>query len=70
MALAKEQEFFILLLQSYAAYKNISASEALTIWEKNDLVDYINDMYFRYHIERLENAFEDIDEILDTIQKS
>ena len=53
--MSKEMEFFIFLLESYAAYKNTTADEVLK------LTDFIYDMYERYHIERIENAFEDID---------
>jgi len=64
MALTNEQDFFILLLEEYAEYKDKSASQILSIWKENNLISYINEMYDLYHIERLENAFEDIDEKL------
>ena len=59
--MSKEMEFFIFLLESYAAYKNTTADEVLKLWDKLKLTDFIYDMYERYHIERIENAFEDID---------
>ncbi len=60
----KEMEFFIFLIENYAEYKNTRADEILKLWDKLNLTDFIYDMYERYHIERLENAFEDIDRLV------
>jgi len=57
-------EFFIFLLESYAQYKNMTADEILRMWYKMALTDFIYGMYELYHIERLENAFEDIDRLV------
>lgn len=62
--MSKEMEFFIFLLESYAAYKNTTADEVLKLWDELKLTDFIYDMYERYHIERIENAFEDIDRLI------
>lgn len=62
--MSKEMEFFIFLLESYAAYKNTTADEVLKLWDKLKLTDFIYDMYERYHIERIENAFEDTDRLI------
>jgi uncharacterized protein (UPF0371 family) len=59
--LSKQTVFFIFLLEKYAAYKSQSASETLMQWEEKGLIDYINAMYEQYHTERIDNAFEDID---------
>jgi len=59
--LSKQTDFFIFLLEKYAAYKSHAASEVLMQWEEKGLVDYVNAMYEQYHAERIENAFEDID---------
>jgi len=70
MKLTKEFEFFIYLLQKYAAYKKMPAGEVLKLWNESKVhgdevvTDFIQDMYLMYHTERLENAFEDIDHIL------
>lgn len=61
--MGKEMEFFIFLIENYAEYKNTSADKVLELWDKLQLTDFIYDMYERYHIERLENAFEDIDRL-------
>ena len=62
--MGKEMQFFIFLIENYAEYKNTTADEVLKLWDKLGLTDFIYDMYERYHIERLENAFEDIDRLV------
>lgn len=64
MKLRKENEFFIYLLERYAEYKNRNTVDVLNEWEKLDLTQFIFDMYELYHIERLQNAFEDIDRLV------
>jgi hypothetical protein len=44
-------EFFIFLLEQYAAYKNITADKILKQWDESGLTDFVYDMYERYHIE-------------------
>lgn len=60
----KEMEFFIFLLEQYAAYKNNTADRILKLWDDLELTDYIYDMYELYHVETLENAFNDIDRLI------
>lgn len=67
--MSKEMEFFIFLLEHYAAYKGTTADEVLKVWDQLDLTDFIYDMYELYHIERLENAFEDIDRLISERQQ-
>ncbi len=62
--MSKESEFFIYLIERYADYKNMTATEVLNLWNALDIKDFIYDMYEIYHTERLENAFEDIDKII------
>ena len=62
--MGKEMEFFIFLLENYAEYKNTTADKVLELWDKLKLTDFIYDMYERYHMECLENAFEDIDRLI------
>jgi len=59
--LSNQAEFFIFLLEKYAEYKGVTAIEVLKRWNEQGMIDYINAMYEQYHTERLENAFEDID---------
>lgn len=62
--MAKEMVFFIFLLEHYAEYKNTSADNVLRKWDELELTDFIYEMYERYHVERLENAFDDIDALM------
>lgn len=61
----KEMEFFIFLLENYAAYKKIGADEVFNKLEELNLTDFIYNMYERYHQEAIENAFEDIDKLIE-----
>ena len=63
--MSKEAEFFIYLLERYADYKKEKASEILKLWDRIDLTNLIYDLYDIYHVERLENAFEDIDKLVE-----
>lgn len=62
--MSKKTRFFIYLIERYAEYKNTTAEKVLKQWEEMNLVDFIYDMYELYHVERLENAFEDIDRLV------
>jgi hypothetical protein len=62
--MSKEMEFFIFLLEQYAAYKNITADKVLNQWDELELTNFVYDMYERYHVERIENAFDDIDALM------
>ena len=63
--MSKEGEFFIYLLERYADYKKEKASEILKMWDQSDITKLIYDLYDIYHVERLENAFEDIDKLVE-----
>ena len=62
--MSKEDAFFIYLLERYAEYRQVSAQKVLAMWESLGITQFIVDMYELYHIERLENAFEDIDRMM------
>ena len=64
--LSPEMNFFIFLLEQYAAYKHTTGDKVLKEWIQHHLIDWINKNYWGYHTERLENAFEDIDSMLTT----
>lgn len=59
-------EFFIYLLEYYAAYKNKRSGEVFEEWEESGIIQMVYDNYWVYHTERIENAFEDIDSLLET----
>lgn len=60
----KEMEFFILLIESYAKYKNKGADEIFNELEDLNLTNEIYNMYEMYHSEAIENAFMDIDKLI------
>jgi hypothetical protein len=62
--MSKQSDFFILLLETYAYYRGLKGSEVLRLFEEKDLISYIYDMYEQYHIEALQNAFDDLDKVL------
>lgn len=64
--MTKETDFFIYLIESYAKYKNTTADKILNTLDEKNLTDFVYDMYEMYHIERLENAFEDLDSLIKT----
>ena len=62
--MTREMEFFIYLIENYAAYKNVGADEVLKKLDELNLTNFIFNMYERYHQEAIENAFKDIDELI------
>lgn len=61
-----ELKFFILLLEKYAYDKNIPTADVLREWEEKNLVREIYNSYEVYHTERIENAYEDIENLIKT----
>ena len=61
----KEFDFFVYLIESYSNYKNVSTSSVLDILKKNNLTQFIYNMYEVYHVEDLHNAFLDIDTLIN-----
>ena len=59
--LSKEMKFFLYLLEKYAEWKNENAKNILEKWDGLGVTEKIFDMYEMYHIEALQNAFEDIE---------
>ena len=52
-------------MEYYAQYRDMPTSKVLAELEELELVDFIcNGMYWRYHTEAIENAFEDIDQLI------
>jgi len=70
--MSPEIEFFSFLLEEYAQHKETTAPEVLKQWDneilfgKMSLTEYILEKYFIYHIEAIENAFNDIDHLIAT----
>lgn len=61
--MSKQANFFIYLIEHYAKAKKTTAQYILQQWDSQGLTDLIYDMYELYHVERLENAFDDIDKL-------
>ena len=57
-------EFFRFLMEQYAAYKGATANKILACLEEKNLTDFVFSMYVRYHTEALQNAFDDLDWLL------
>ena len=62
--MSKEMKFFIYLIEHYAIYKKIGADEVMNKLDELELTNFVYDMYERYHQEAIENAFEDIDNLI------
>lgn len=62
--MCKEMKFFIYLIERYAEKKATTSDKIMKQWDELALTEFIYDMYERYHIESIENAFEDIDRLI------
>ena len=60
-SISREMDFFMYLIEQYAAYKRRPTSDVMQEWDALGITELIYNMYERYHVERIENAFEDID---------
>lgn len=67
--MSKEMEFFIFLMEQYAHYKNTTADKILHKLDELNLTDYVFNMYEMYHSEALENAYADIDRLIESKTK-
>lgn len=64
--MSKEFSFFAFLLESYAEHKGVSASTILKTLDEKGLTDFVYQMYDLYHIEAIENAYMDLDSLIET----
>ncbi len=64
--MSKEFRFFTFLLESYAQYKKKTAAEVLNTLDQKGLTDFVFNMYEIYHVEAIENAFADMDSLIET----
>lgn len=58
--MSREMSFFIYLLERFAAFRGETADCTLKLLCEKGLYDYAVNMYELYHIENLENAFDDL----------
>ncbi|MCD8317257.1 MAG: DUF3791 domain-containing protein [Eggerthellaceae bacterium] len=63
--MTEEMKFFIYLLENYAAYRQMAAMDVYTELQEHGLIEHVYDMYTQYHAEAIENAFDDMDRLLD-----
>lgn len=63
---SEETWFFMYLLEHYASYKQMTTGDVLESWDEAGVTDEIFDGYFQYHQERIENAYMDIDCLVET----
>ncbi len=63
--MSKEFQFFIYLLERYAARNGETADVTLNRLKEHGLYDYAVGMFELYHVEKLENAFADLDRKLE-----
>lgn len=59
-------KFFMYLLEFYASYKNRPTGDVLSEWDEKGITQTIFDSYWVYHTEAMENAYKDIDHLLET----
>ena len=59
-----ELKFFIYLLECYASCKGRLTADILHEWDVHGITDYVYNNYWGYHTESLDNAFMDIDSML------
>ena len=64
--MTKEFKFFVYLLESYAAHKGTTTDKVLKTLDDRNLTQFVYDMYEMYHVEAIENAFLDIDSLIET----
>lgn len=67
--MTKEMEFFTFLMEQYARYKNTTADKVLHQLDELKLTDYVFGMYEMYHSESIENAFANIDKLIEAKSK-
>lgn len=67
--MTKEMDFFTFLMEQYAQYKNTTADKVLRKLDELNLTDYVFNMYELYHVEAIENAFADIDKLIESKTK-
>lgn len=64
--MSKEFKFFVYLLESYAAHKETTADKVLETLDEKNLTEFVYNMYELYHVEAIENAFLDLDSLIET----
>lgn len=62
----EKMKFFMYLIENYADYKNRKTGDVFKEWERFGIISTIYDNYWLYHTEAMENAYADIDSLIQT----
>ncbi|MDR1151103.1 MAG: DUF3791 domain-containing protein [Bifidobacteriaceae bacterium] len=62
--MSQELGYFIFLIERYAQAKGKTGAQVLEALDAAGLTEFVIGMYDLYHVERTENAFADIDDLL------
>jgi len=62
--MSKEFKFFMYLIQNYAYERSVTPIEVFNELREKKLYDFVLNSYEVYHIEDLNNAFAEIDNLL------
>lgn len=64
--MTEEMKFFLFLIERYANARGRATGDVLREWDEKGITEEIYGGYYRYHQERLENAYADIDSLAAT----
>jgi hypothetical protein len=64
--MSDELRFFILLIERYAYDRGLPTGDVLRTWDERGVTQEIYDGYWAYHQEALQNAYADIDSLVET----
>ena len=62
-------DFIAYCIEEYKAAKNITGKEAITLFKKHDIIDYIVSCYGALHTIGCLAITEDIDSLIDNMEK-
>ncbi|MDR1505834.1 MAG: DUF3791 domain-containing protein [Treponema sp.] len=63
--MTEEARYLLFLTEQYAAVKGLPGSQVFNMLKEKELFSYIHNMFYTYHTERVENAIEDIERVLN-----
>lgn len=63
--MSREMTFFMYLTERYAEYKGTTSGVILSTWDALGITEKIYSLYELYHTEAIENAFADIDRLVE-----
>ena len=63
--MSNEMQFFMYLTERYAEQKGTTSGEILKLWDSVGITDKIYSLYDLYSTEAIENAFTDIDRLIE-----